>query len=142
MKAKKYLEGIKTYRLKLEKKQDEIQDLYNLASSSGIDLTKVGGRSGEASDKIGNIVARIVDIEVEYAEMMIVYIEETDERIRIIESLEDSLEYDILHKLYVEYEKFRTLEEVAVATGYSYEWIRTKHGHALQKIQKIIDSQN
>ena len=56
--------------------------------------------------------------------------------ISVIEHL-NATEYDILHKVYVQY---FTLDEVAEMYEKTYSWATTVHGRALRNVQKILDS--
>lgn len=55
--------------------------------------------------------------------------------IKMIEQLPEA-DYDVLHKIYVQYE---TLYEVAADRGISYSLATTIHGRALKKLEKIVN---
>ena len=51
----------------------------------------------------------------------------------------DATEYDILHKVYVQ---FFTLYDVADIYEKSYSWVTSIHGRALANVRKILDERN
>lgn len=55
--------------------------------------------------------------------------------IKTIEKLPEA-EYDVLHKVYVQY---LTLQEVAAARDISYSLAATIHGRALKRLENIIN---
>ena len=55
--------------------------------------------------------------------------------IRTIEQLPEA-EYDVLHKVYVQYE---TLQEVAAERDISYSLAATIHGRALKRLENLIN---
>jgi hypothetical protein len=55
--------------------------------------------------------------------------------ISVIEQLNVN-EYDLLHKVYVQY---LTLEEFADMNEKTYRWAASVHGRALQNVQRILD---
>lgn len=61
------------------------------------------------------------------------------ERASIIKTIEllPEAEYDVLHKVYVQY---ATLQEVATDRGISYSLTATIHGRALKRLQDLINS--
>ena len=62
-----------------------------------------------------------------------------DIRQEVIKTIEQlpAIEYDVLHKIYVQYKEFY---EIADAMKKSYSWVTTIHGRGLAKVQKIIDN--
>lgn len=59
---------------------------------------------------------------------------ERSEIIKKIEQLPEA-EYDVLHKIYVQYE---TLQEVAADRNISYSLVATIHGRALKRLENFI----
>lgn len=136
MKAKEYLLKIEKNERLINNKQDELFRLRRLAESTTIDISKEAVKSSGVSDKIGNITARIVDLENEIISDSLRAIDDMNERISVIEQLEDATEYDIIYRRYV---KHQTLQQITDELHYTYEWICKLHGKALSKIQQIIE---
>lgn len=106
MKAQDCLKMIKKYTKFIENRQAEKEQLIRL----GVDIAEL-------------------EISIEGAIRI---------RKNIIKKIEQlkPLEYDILHKLYVQ--DF-TLCEVAELYDRSYSWITTMHGIALKNFQRVLD---
>jgi hypothetical protein len=88
------------------------------------------------SDKVGNVAAKIVDLEAEINRLIDKFIDDKQERIKVIEQVDDALLYTILHKHYVQYKKFVTIAE---EEHYTEVHISNKHQEALEKVQEILD---
>ncbi len=94
-------------------------------------------QSSSESDRIGRIVSDIVDKETELDAMVDDYIDEKGKRIKLIEQLDDRLQYKVLHKRYVE---LKSLTEIADEENYSYVWISKVYSEAMKKVQNILNS--
>ena len=136
MKAKEYLLKIEYNEKLINNKRDELFRLRCLADSTTIDSSKEAVQTSGSGDKIGSLVARIVDLENEILEESIRAVEDLNERIKIIEQLTDATEYDIIYRRYV---KHQTLQQITDDLHYTYEWVCKLHGKALAKIQQIIE---
>ena len=136
MKAKEYLRQLEDIDTKTKHKLEEIDSLKALASS--ITACSDGERvqASMSGDKIPKIVAKYVDMENKINEQIDGYIDLRHKIIDEIHNLNNGLYIKILFKRYVE---FKSLEEIAVETGYSYQHIRRQHGYALLEFQKVID---
>ena len=88
------------------------------------------------SDKVGKITAKIVDLENEINSLIDRYIDDKQERIAIIEQVNDPLQYNILHKHYVQGVRFR---DIAEEEHYSEVHINKQHQKALEKVQQILN---
>lgn len=137
MKAKEYLLKIEKNEKLINNKRDELFKLRCMAESTTIDSANESVQSSASSDKLGNLVARIVDLENEIISDSIKAVSDMQERIAAIEQIDDATEYDILYKRYV---KHLTLQQVSEELNYGYEWTCRLHGKALSKIQRIIET--
>lgn len=137
MKAKEYLLKIEKNEKLINNKRDELFKLRCMAESTTIDSANESVQSSASSDKLGNLVARIVDLENEIISDSIKAVSDMQERIAAIEQIDDATEYDVLYKRYV---KHLTLQQVSEELNYTYEWICKLHGRALEKIQQIIET--
>lgn len=137
MKAKDYLLKIEKNEKLINNKRDELFKLRCMAESTTIDCAKDSVQSSASSDKLGNLVARIVDLENEIISDSIKAVSDMQDRIATIEQIDDATEYDILYKRYV---KHLTLQQVSEELNYTYQWTVTLHGRALKKIQQIIET--
>ncbi|MDE7124419.1 MAG: hypothetical protein K2N83_02870 [Eubacterium sp.] len=137
MNAKKYLEGIADHTAKIHCKLAEIEQLRSLAASISCLTSDTHVQSSSESDRIGRIVSDIVDKENELDAMVDDYIDEKGKRIKLIEQLDDRLQYKVLHKRYVE---LKSLTEIADEENYSYVWISKVYSQAMKKVQNILNS--
>lgn len=132
--AKSYLKEIEKYEKVIKNKLEELQHLRELAVSFNYNSNSDVVQNSCDADKIGSTVGQIIDKENDLKSIINEYISKRQERIAVIEELKDSVEYDIIHKRYVQ---MKTLDEIAIELGYSYVWICKKHNSALLNIQKI-----
>lgn len=136
MKAKDYLRQLEDIDMKTKHLIEEIDTMKAMATS--ISAVSDGERvsSSMSGDKIPKLVAKYVDMENKINEQIDGYVDLRHKIIDEIHSMNNSLYMNILFKRYVE---FKSLEEIAVDTGYSYIHIRRQHGYALLEFQKIMD---
>ena len=85
--------------------------------------------------KMADAVYKIIEIEAEIDACIDKLVDTKREVIGTLERLNPT-EYDLLHKVYVQY---MTFDEVALKKGKSYSWVTTVHGRALKNVQDILD---
>ena len=134
LEAKLYLKEIEKYEKIIKNKLEELQHLRELAVSFNYNSNSDVVQNSCDADKIGSTVGQIIDKENDLKSIIDEYTSKRQERIAVIEELKDPVEYDIIHKRYVQ---MKSLDEVAIELGYSYVWICKKHNSALLTIQKI-----
>jgi DNA-directed RNA polymerase specialized sigma subunit len=135
--ARKFLQQILKDDKLIQNKCVEVYQLRCLATNITSPMGTEPVMTSGASDKIGNIVAKIVDLENEINELIDKYIDDRQERIEVIEQIDDPLQYNILHKYYVQGTRFK---EIAEEEHYSEVHINKQHQKALAKVQKILNS--
>ncbi len=128
--AKKYLEEIERYN-------SVIDQLKSLATSITTATSDTPVQSSGNNDRIGKIVADIADKEAELKRLVDELVDERNERIKIIEQLEDRLQYTVLYKRYM---KLMKIEDIAEEQHYSSRWILKVHSKGLNNIQNILNS--
>ena len=106
MSGKEYLQQVKKIDTQLKNKSFEIKRLKELGMN------------------IGRVLDDMVTLDNERAQI-----------IKTIEKLPEA-EYDVLFKVYVQYE---TLQEVAADRKISYSLVATIHGRALKRLENIIN---
>lgn len=136
LKAEKYLEQIETLDVRIENKRVELYQLDCLVKSITAQMGSEVVQTSGVNDKVGNIVAKIVDLKKEILRMIDEFLDEKQERIAVIEQVDDALLCKILHKHYVQYKKFKT---IAKEVHYSEVSVSNKHQEALEKVQEILD---
>lgn len=135
MKAKEFLQQIRKLDKLIENKMIERQYWKNLAVSISSNQSSENVQSSKNHDKMAAAVGKYVDIEREIDGCIDVLYETKKDILNVIEQLETT-EYDILHKVYVQY---MDLNDVAIKLDKSYSWVTSMHGKALKDVQKILD---
>lgn len=136
MKAKEYLQQIRKLDKLIENKLIERQYWKNLAVSISSNQGSENVQSTKTPDKMAAAVGKYVDIEREIDSCIDALYETKKDILNVIEQLETT-EYDILHKVYVQY---MDLNDVAIKLDKSYSWVTSMHGKALKDVQKILDA--
>lgn len=145
--AYKYLEQVQEADAKIDAKKAEERELWVLATS----VTQVNDGMPHASgtsDKVGNIVQKIMAKQEETNAQIDRYIDIRDDVIRHIETL-PTKQYEVLHWLYVRKRKHReknqswyyTWREVAENIGCSEQTLSNRRKKAVKNLQKILDSE-
>lgn len=135
MNAKDFLRQIKKLDRLIENKLIEIQQLKDTANNTTANLTGERVQSSGNPQKIAHAIGRYVDLERELNQDIDKFIDAKKDVISVIEQL-NATEYDVLHKIYVQY---LTLEDVADAYDRTYSWATTIHGRALKHVQNILN---
>lgn len=135
--AKKYLEQIAKDDAVIKNKLAEIDQLKSLATSISAATSDTPIQSSGGNDRIGKIVADIADKENDLQTFVNKLIDKRNERVKILEQLEDRLQYVVLYKRYMKSMKF---EDIADEEHYSAVWISIVHKKALENIQNILNS--
>lgn len=136
MTAEEFLEQIERADRVIDNKLSEVYRLRCLATSVTVPTDREAIQTSGVSDKVGSIVAKIIDLENEINDLIDEYIDIRQSCIKVIESLPDSLMYAIIHKHYVQY---KTFVEIAEEENYTYQWILRVHNKALKEISEIIN---
>jgi len=135
MEAKKFLKQLEKLDRMIENKLAEKQQWKAIATGTTASIGGERVQSSGSQQKMADAVSRYVDIEREIDEQIDKLIDTKQDVISVIEQL-NTIEYDLLHKVYVQYIK---LYEVPDIFGKTYSWATTVHGRALKKVQKILD---
>ena len=135
MNAKEFLRQIKKLDRLIENKLIEIQRWKDIANNTTATLSGERVQSSGNPQKIADAIGRYIDLEREINQDIDELVEAKKDVISVIEQL-NATEYDIIHKIYVQY---LTLEDVADAYDRTYSWATTIHGRALKHVQNILN---
>lgn len=145
MKAKEFLKQLVKLDMMIENKlieRDQWKSIAMGTTSGGADVMINGVahkmdkvQSSGNPQKMADAVAKYVDLEAEIDTVIDELIETKKDVIAVIEML-TPIEYDLLHKVYVQRME---LDEVAALCNKTYSWVTTIHGRALKNVQKILD---
>lgn len=135
MEARVYLLQIEKYNSIIQNKMDELARWKEMAVDISPHISEINVQKSGKSDKVGNSVAKYIDLE---AEIMETINKAMFKRKEIIETLEllPVNEYDLLYKLYVQ---GMTIYEAVSEMDRSYSWGTTMHSRALKNLQKILN---
>lgn len=128
MDTKQYLGQIKRLEMQIQNKLAEIYQLRTMAESITVATDKESVKSSGDKDKLGCIMARIVDMENEVDKMI-------DKRCNIvaqIDGMEDTESYDVLAKVYI---LDRDLKAIAIEKGIAYKTFSRNYNKALKEFE-------
>lgn len=137
MDAKEYLKQIARDNVVIENKLAEIRRLESLATNISSVMSDTPVQSSGNNDSVGKLVADIADKKAELQFVIDELNTDRDKRIKVIEQLEDRLQYSVIYKRYVDLMRF---EDIADEKHYSTVWIFKIHKQALYNIQIILNS--
>ena len=138
--AKEYLDQVRLLDTQIKNKLDEIADLRSMIMHITSTLRPDGGfPSGGASDKVGNTVSKIVDLEQEVNASIDKFVDMKREISKTIEQLKDPDESRLLH---LKYFKYMIWEEIAIEMGYTYRNVCYIHSRALQSVNKLLEERS
>ena len=134
MTTRQYLSQIEKYDNLIHNKIIEEEQLNILSMS--VKSIPIGEKVQTSSkqDPMGDMVAKIIDLREEISKMATDFLEQKQEIIRTIETVEDPILYDVLFKRYVEY---KTLLNINDELGYSEVTIKRLHLKAVKAIKNI-----
>lgn len=147
MNVYEYLEQVKKADAMIEAKKAEERELWAIATS----MTQANDGMPHAhgvSDKVGNIIHKIIEAQNRTDEQIDRYIGIRDDVIRHIEML-PAKQYSVLHWLYVRKRDRReknqswyyTWSEVAENLGCTEQNISKTRKRAVKNLQKILDAE-
>lgn len=147
MSVYKYLEQVKEADAMIDVKRAEERELWAIATSMTQAYDGMPHAPG-VSDKVGNIIQKIIAAQERTNAQIDRYIDIRDDVIRHIELLPPK-QYQVLHWLYVRKRERReknqswyyTWREVAENLGCSEQNISNTRKRAVRNLQKILDSE-
>lgn len=134
---KEYLQQIRLYDARIDTKLEDLHHLKEMVTKITPVLKDDVVSGGGNQDKLGDAIARIIDLEAEIDRDIDRYVAAKQEISATLDKLTDPDQLQVLHMRYVQY---KTWEQIAYDTGFSYRWVCTLHGRALQEIEKILTS--
>lgn len=133
MTAKQYLSQIEVLDKRIQNKLSEEYQLRSLATNISVSNNLERVQTSGNSDRVGNIVAKIVDVQAETDELVKSYLCQRSEIIHTIESVDRLKPYEVLFKRFVEY---KTLEEISSEMGYSVSHVKRLLGEGIESVRK------
>ncbi len=133
--VKEYLEQIQLCDKKINNMIEELSRLNALAFKVTSSLKQVAVFSSGTQDKVGDAVARIVDMQREINDEIDNFCDKKAEVRSIINQVKDPDQLDVLSKRYLLYE---SLEQIACEMGFTYRNVCYIHGRALQTVAELM----
>ena len=139
MDAKTYLRQVQLLDTHINNKLEEKQRLRDLTLRITTSLKADMVSSSGNHDKIGDAVAKIVDLEAEIDQAIDAFVDKKREIRSLIDRITDADQLNVLYKRYI---FFENLEQIAFEMGYSYRNICYIHGRALQAVTELLKGES
>lgn len=133
--AKRYLQQIGRCDARINAMLAEVDGLYAMVTKITPTLKQDVVTGGGSQDKIGDAVAKIVDLKDEINREIDRFVDMKREALAMLDKMENHLYYIILHRRYMQHE---ALEQIAADMHYTYRWICILHGRALQEFDSVL----
>ena len=133
--AKAYLRQIEKCDKGINNKLQELARVKELATKVTTTLKPDAAFGGGNQDKIGNAIAKIIDLQNEINADIDEYVDLKKEASRVIEQVENADQLDVLYKRYILFEGW---ELIAEETGFTLRNVYYIHGRALQAVAEIL----
>ena len=137
MEAKVYLGQLEKLEVMITNKLIEKEQWRDLALNITGNMDGERVQSSGAKSKMAEAIEKCILVEGEIDGLVDRLIDTKKEVIATIEQLDKPVEYDILHRLYIQKQ---TLQEVADHYHKEYGWATTNHGRAIQSLNKVLDN--
>lgn len=136
MNAKQFLRQVRYLDDLIDTKLEQIQELRSLAEkvTSTLSLDGTSLQSSGLQDKIGDLVARIVDLQMEIEKATSRMIDIKTKAMRLIDNM-PTPEHRLL--LQMRYLRGLTWEQIAVDMAYTYRGIHYLHSRALREFEEV-----
>lgn len=136
MEAKTFLRRVEKIDLRIQNKLIEQKQWRDIAMGITANMNGERVQSSGSQSKMADAINKCVDMEAEIDRLIDELIDIKKEVIEAIEKIDSPVEYDILHRRYIQ---FQSLTEISEKYGYDYGWATTNHGRALKSLQAILD---
>lgn len=134
--AQIYLEQVKGLDTKIKNKLIEQQQWKDIALSITANMEGERVQSSGSKSKLENAMVKCVDMDAEIDSLVDQLIDTKKEVIQTIEQLYSPIEYDILHKRYIQY---KSLQDIADHYGRDCGWAKVTCKRACDHIQAILN---
>ena len=134
--AKDFLQQPKKLDMMIVNKLAEQRQWRDVALGITANMEGERVQSAGTQSRMADAVEKCVDMETEINSLIDSLIETKREVIQTIEKLDSPVEYDVLHRRYIQY---ISLQDIADHYHKDYGWATTVHGRALKSLQEILD---
>ena len=133
--AKSFLQQVELCDRHINSKLEELAHLKELTTKITATWKQDVVSGGGNQDKIGDAVAKIVDLEMEIDKAIDDLVDKKKAVNNVIEQINNADYVAVLYKRYFEY---KTWERIACEMNFTYQWVCKLHGRALQAVENII----
>lgn len=133
--AKAYLKRIKLYDTHINNKTEEVERLEAMATKITQTLRDDAGGGFRSQDKIGDAVARIIDLKRELNRDIDGFVDMKREIKVIVDKVDDANQLSVIYKRYFLYETF---EQIACEMNMTFRNVCYIHGKALEAVEILL----
>ena len=133
--VKWFLEQVKLCDTHINNKLAELSSLKDMVTHITASLGGEVVSGGSNQDKLGDAIAKIIDLENEINNAVDAYIDKKKQVGAVLDKLTDPDQIKVLHKRYFE---DKTWEEIACEMHMTYRNVCYIHGRALQAVSEIL----
>lgn len=134
--AKGYLRKIELFDANINNRINDLHELKSLVTKITATISPVCVSGSGNQDKLGDAVAKIVDLQDEINRKIDKYVDLKREISSMLEQIQDPDQVKVLHKRYFEYKPW---EQIACEMNYSYRNVCYIHGKALQAFAAVME---
>ena len=134
--AKAFLMKIELLDAHINNRINDLRELRSLVTKITATISEVSVSGSGNQDRLGDSVAKIVDLQDEINQKIDKYVNLKREISAMLEQIQDPDQVKVLHKRYFEYKPW---EKIACEMGYSYRNVCYIHGKALQAFEALMD---
>ena len=134
MTAKQYLSQISRLNKMIANKLSEIYQIKSMALNISVLNEEDKVQTSGSKDRIGDMVAKMVDLEKEAQSYVDAYTDLRRKTIMQIDSMPKDTHYKVLFSKYIE---DKTFDVIAEEMGYSWRQVIRIHGAALTEFEKL-----
>lgn len=132
---KEYLQQVRLYDSHISTKLEDLQRLKEMVTKITPTLKDNVVSGGGNQDKLGDAIAKIIDLEAEIDRDIDRYVAAKQEISATLDKLTDPDQLQVLHMRYVQY---MTWEQIACEMNMSYRNVCYIHGKGLQAVNQIL----
>lgn len=134
--AKAYLRRIELLDAHINNKLNDLATLRTMVTKITATITPVAVSGSGNQDKLGDAIAKIVDLQDEINQQIDRFVYSKREVCAVLELLQEPDHVKVLHKRYIEYKPF---EQIACEMHCTYRNVCYIHGKALQEVGALLD---
>ena len=133
--AKRFLQQVKLYDSKINSLLEELDNLKAMVLKITTTLKQDVVSSGGSQDKIGDAIAKIIDLESEINAAVDGFVNKKKAVNDVLDMVYDPDQYAVLYKRYILYKRW---EQIACDMSMTYRGVLYIHGRALQTVDAIL----